>query len=111
MARSNADLPFLLVFLIKPITSSYCFVILFSTASIRFSRLVNFYSIRLRKLAIEYFAGDFGGFLEGFGGLLTVFYCFVEGILGKDSCSPTLLVIPMQEIKKVLLLPSRINWM
>ena len=41
-------------------------------------------------LAIESLAGDCGGMLEGFGGLLTVFDCFVEEILGKDRCSPTL---------------------
>ena len=87
MARSNADLAISSIFLIKPINSS---VILFLTASIRSSRLANLFSIRLCILAIESLAGDCSGVLEGFGGLLTVFDCFVEGILGKDSCSPTL---------------------
>ena len=35
MARSNADLAVLSIFLIKTITSPYCSVILFSTDSIR----------------------------------------------------------------------------
>ena len=90
MARSNADLAVLSIFLIKPITSSYCSVILFSPASIRSSRLANLFSIRLRILAVESLAGDCDGVLESFGGLMTVFYRFVEGILGKDSCSQTL---------------------
>ena len=90
MARSNADLAVLSIFLIKPITSSYYSVILFSPASIPSSRLANLFSIRLRILAVESLAGDCDGVLEGFGGLMTVFYGFVEGILGKDSCSPTL---------------------
>ena len=72
MLRSNTDLAVLIIFLIKPITSSYCSVILFSTASIRSSRLANLFSIRLRMLAIESLTGDCGGVLEGFGGLLTV---------------------------------------
>ena len=110
IARSIADLAVLSIFLIKPITSSYYSVILFSIASICSSRLANLLSIRLRILAIESLAGNCGWVMEDFGGLLTVFDCFVEGISGKDSCSPTLWVIPMQEIK-VLLLPSRINWM
>ena len=90
MARSSADLAVLSIFIIKPITSSYCSVILFLTAPIRSSRLTILFSIRLRILAIESLAGDYSGVLEGFGGLLTVFYCFVEGILGKDSGSPSL---------------------
>ena len=90
MARSNADLAVLSIFPIKPITSSYCLVILFSTASIRSSRPANLFSIRLHILEIESLAGDCGGVLEGFGGLLTVFDCFIEEILGKGSCSPTL---------------------
>ena len=89
MARSNADLAVLSIFLIKPITSSYCSVILFSTESIR-SRLANLFSIRFRKFTKEPLAGDCGGVLEGFGGLPTVFYCFVEDILGKGSCKLTL---------------------
>ena len=44
---SQADLAVLSIFLIKPVTSSYCSVILFSTASIRSSRLANLFSIRL----------------------------------------------------------------
>ena len=90
MARSSADVAVLSIFPIKPITSSYCSVISFSTVPIRFSRLANLFSIRLHILAIESLTGDCGGVLEGFGGLLTVFDCFVEGILGKGSCSPTL---------------------
>ena len=90
MLRSNTDLAVLSIFLIKPITSSYCSVILFSTASTCSSRLANLFSIRLRILAIESLTGDCGGVLEGFGGLLKVFDCFFEDILGKDSCSPTL---------------------
>ena len=91
MARSNADLAVLSIFLIEPIiTSSYCCVILFSTASMRSSGLTNFCSITLRILAIESLAGDYGVVLEDFGGLLTDFDCFVEGILGKDSCISTL---------------------
>ena len=89
MVRSNADLAVLSIFLIKPITSSYCSVILFSTAFIRSSRLANLFSIRPRILAIESLAGDCGGVLEGFGELLTVFDSFVEGTLGKDSYSST----------------------
>ena len=87
MARSNADLAVLSIFPIEPMTSSYCCVILFSTASIRSSRLANVFSIRFRLLAIESLAVDCSGVLDGFGGLLTVFDCFVEG---KDSCKPTL---------------------
>ena len=64
--------------------------LLFSTASVRSSRMINLFSIRLCIIAIESLAGDCDRVLEGFGGLLTVFDCFVEGILGKDSCSPTL---------------------
>ena len=90
MARSNADLAVLSIFLIKPITSSHCTVILFSTASIRSLRLTNLFSIRLHILAIESLAGDCGGMLEVFGGMFTVFDCFVGGILGKGSRSPTL---------------------
>ena len=90
MARSNTALAVLSIILIKSITSSYCSVILFSTASIRSSRLANLFSVRLRILAIGSLAGDCGEVLEGVGGLLTVFDCFVEGILSKDSCSPTL---------------------
>ena len=90
MARSNADLAVSSIFLIKPITSSYCSVIFFSTASIRSSRLANLFSIRFHILAIEFLGVDCGGVLKGFGGLWTVFDCFVEDILGKDSCSRTL---------------------
>ena len=68
MARSNADLAVLAIFLIKPITSSYCSVILFSTESISSSRLANLISTRLRKFAKGSLAGDYGGMLEGFGG-------------------------------------------
>ena len=90
MARSSADLAVLSIILIKPITSSHYSVILFSTEPILSSRLRNLFSIRLRKFAKESLTGDCSGALEGFGGLLTVFDCFVEGILGKDSCKPTL---------------------
>lgn len=37
--------------------------------------------------------------MEGFGGLLTVFDLIVECISGKDKCKPTLLVLPMDEMK------------
>ena len=83
MARSNAGLAVLFIFLIKPITSSYYSVMLLWTETIRFS-------IRLRKFAKESLVGDGIGVLEDFGGLLTIFDCFVESILGKDSCKPTL---------------------
>ena len=56
------------------------------------SILSNVFSIRLRKSTKESLTGKGGGVVEGFGGLLTVFDCFlkVEAILGKDSCKPTL---------------------
>ena len=90
MTISNADLDVLSIFLIKPITSSYCSVISFSTESICSSRMANLLSIRLHKFAKESLAGDCSGMLEGFGGLLTIFSCFVESMSGKDKCKPTL---------------------
>ena len=69
MARSNADLAVLSIFLITPITSSYCSVILFSAASIRSSKLANLFSVRLRILAIKSLAGDCGRVLEVFEGV------------------------------------------
>ena len=45
MARSNADLAVLSIFLIKTITSPYCSVILFSTDSIRSSGQGNLFDI------------------------------------------------------------------
>ena len=62
---------------------------LFSTETICSSRQTNLFSISLRKFAKESMAGYRSGGLEGSGGSLTVFDCFVEGILGKDRCKPT----------------------
>ena len=77
--------------------------------SIRFSRLANLFSIRFRKFAKESLAGDCSGVLEGFGGLLIVFYCFVEGILSKYRCKPTFSVLPMQEMKKSYFYRQRLD--
>ena len=70
------------------------------TETICSSRLANIFSVRLHKFAKESLAGDSGGVLKGAGGLLTVFNCFVEGILGNICKLTTIWVLLMQEIKK-----------